>query len=79
MMTPGSEEGAPTNPRLGEKLSFMEGEFYIEGVRHSWSMMSPMETELTVTRGYQYDRMGSMISRISEIGKKIQGVENAGA
>jgi len=76
MMTPGNERYAPANPRVGEKLSFMQGEFYIEGVSHSWRMMAPMETELTVTRGYQYDRSGNMTGRIDTLGKKIRSAES---
>lgn len=55
------------SPRIGERLSLFEGEFYIEKSEHSWEMEGPMETNLGLTRGYVYYADGSFRTPI-EIG-----------
>lgn len=62
------------SPRIGERLSFLEGEFYIEKSEHSWEMEGPMETKLGLTRGYVYYADGSFREPI-EIGR-LKGSAN---
>lgn len=62
------------DPRIGEKAQFLEGEFYIEGTSHSWSMGGAMNTTLKVTRGYGYNMNGSPNKFIDAIGQKIRSI-----
>ena len=60
------------DPKIGEKASFLGGEFYIEESTHSWNMSGPMLTNLKLTRGFQYNIDGSQKGPIDTIGKKIK-------
>jgi len=58
------------DPRVGEKLAFLEGEFYIEAIDHSWSYGDSMVTKLSVSRGYVYSlRTGSLEHAIPNPGR----------
>jgi len=48
---------AENDPKIGQKLSVygIEGYFYVEGIAHTWSYQGPLKTDLTVTRGYDYN------------------------
>ncbi len=45
------------DPRIGDKVRVygIEGSFYVEGIAHTWQYMGPLTTDLTVTRGYDYN------------------------
>lgn len=64
-------------PRIGEKLGFLGGEFYIEGVRRSWQYMEAHVTTLSISRGYIYSSSGTQQNPITEIGQKIGVLEKA--
>jgi hypothetical protein len=61
-------------PRIGERLSFLGGEWYIERAEHTWSMGKFPKTLLSVTRGYVYDN-GNLSGPITGLGKKVQQAE----
>ena len=61
-------------PRIGERLSFLGGEWYIERAEHTWSMGKFPKTLLSVTRGYVYDN-GNLSGPITGLGKKAQQAE----
>jgi hypothetical protein len=61
-------------PRIGERLSFLGGEFYIERTEHTWAMGKSPRTMLSVTRGYVYNN-GSMSGPITGLGNKVQKAE----
>ena len=48
------------NPRIGEKIGLLDGEFYVESSEHSWSYRSPMITKLSISRGYKYNPDGTL-------------------
>ena len=62
------------NPRIGERLSFMEGEFYIEQSEHSWSYGGPMETRLSISRGYRYSSSGAYSENFTDIGRRFRKI-----
>lgn len=55
MMVPSESD---LDPRIGQKIRVygIEGAFYVEGVAHTWNYQGPLKTDLTVTRGYNYER-----------------------
>lgn len=62
------------NPRIGERATFVGGQFYIETSSHSWSMSGPMVTNLKITRGFQYKVDGTPKAPIANIGQKIKAI-----
>jgi len=62
-------------PRIGEKIGFLGGEFYIEAVRSSWEYGGVMTKSLSLSRGYMYDSSGNQVSPIEQIGPKIGVLE----
>jgi len=48
------------NPRIGEKIKLLDGEFYVEEAEHSWGYKGPMITKLSLSRGYKYNPDGTM-------------------
>lgn len=59
-------------PRVGERIKFLDGEFYIESDDHSWSYGGPMISNLRVSRGYKYDRSGNFIAPMEEVGQRLK-------
>jgi len=57
-------------PRIGGRLKFLEGEFYIEKSEHSWSYGGTMTTRLGLSRGYVYNSVGAMVEPIPNPGRK---------
>jgi hypothetical protein len=47
-----------TNPRIGCRLKFLEGEFYINKTEHSWSYGGVPTIKLSISRGFVYDDNG---------------------
>jgi len=66
--------GEIRNPRIGEKIGFLDGEFYVEESEHSWNYGGPMITRLSVTRGYKYSATGEMIGPIDNLGRKLASI-----
>jgi hypothetical protein len=64
-------------PRIGEKVRYLGGEFYVEETSRSWQYGGPMTTSLSVTRGYRYDENGNYIGPITNIGRFLKQ-QNAG-
>ena len=54
------------DPKIGEKLSVygIEGHFYVEGIAHTWQYGGPLQSSLSVTRGYNGDRRIEMHDKI---------------
>jgi len=46
------------DPCIGDKIEIygIEGQFYVEGISHSWSYQGPMKSDLSITRGIGKDR-----------------------
>jgi len=59
------------NPRVGEKIGLLKGEFYIEEADHSWSYKGPMITKLSLSRGYKYNPDGTMDNPIYGAEKRM--------
>jgi hypothetical protein len=57
------------DPKIGERISFLDGEFYVESVDHSWSYMGAMTTRIGVSRGYRYDSSGNMIGKLENVAR----------
>lgn len=64
-----------TYVRVGERLRYLNGEFYVEGTSRSWTYGGPMITNLTVTRGYKYDDSGEYIGPIRNLGTSLKRSE----
>ena len=62
------------NPRVGERMSFLEGEFYIEESEHSWSYGNPMETRLSLSRGFVYGGDGLPVRAINNMGRLLSNI-----
>jgi hypothetical protein len=62
-------------PRIGERLAFLGGEFYIEQTSRSWSAMGKMTTRLDISRGYHYNSAGWQMGRMENAGQKIKALE----
>jgi hypothetical protein len=60
-----------TNPRVGHRLKFMGGEFYINRAVHTWNFGGTPTIKLTVSRGMIYDDGGKIIPGDSGIIKNI--------
>ncbi len=74
IMTPDNKEYMRRNPRIGEKIKFLEGEFYLESSDHSWEYGGPMTTKLAITRGYKYDASGNMEGRLDQVSRKLEAM-----
>jgi len=68
-----------TNPRVGCRVKFLGGEFYINKADHSWVYGGTPTIKLTVSRGMLYDESGKMrdgangiITGIAEKYKEIE-------
>lgn len=66
--------GELNNPRIGERIKFVDAEFYVEESEHTWSYGGPMITSLSVSRGYLYDPSGSMVGRVNNLGSKAKSI-----
>lgn len=60
-------------PETGEKISFMGGEFYVEGTEHKWSNGGNTEITLIVSRGGVYSENG--FEKFNEIAQKYRIIE----
>ncbi len=65
----------PNYPRIGERLGFLGGEFYIETAQHSWQYMGEMVTTLGLSRGFLYTKQGEQKGPIDKIGQKVGVLE----
>jgi hypothetical protein len=69
------------NPRIGEKIAFLGGEFYVKGAAHSWSYGGNPAIELSVLRGAVY-KNGEMAEGeggiIKRSGGEMRELENDG-
>lgn len=54
------------DPRIGEKIGVygIEGDFYVEGIVHTWQYQGPLKSTLTVTRGYNRNSRIKLEDRI---------------
>lgn len=54
------------DPRIGDKVRVygIDGEFYVEGIAHTWSYLGALKSDLTVTRGYNKQRSIELKDRI---------------
>ncbi len=62
-------------PRIGEKLSFLGGEWYIERTLRSWVYGKSPRVTMDITRGYVYQN-GAMQSPIPNVGKRLLELED---
>ncbi len=74
IMTSDNKNFMKRNPRIGEKIKFLEGEFYLESSDHSWEYGGPMVTKLTITRGYKYDASGNMEGPLDQVSRKLEAI-----
>jgi len=65
-------------PRIGERLGFLGGEFYIEQTKSSWTYGGPMLRTLAISRGYVYTATGKQQERIQRVGPKVGVLEEEG-
>ena len=62
-------------PKIGERLGFLGGEFYIEATKSSWQYGGPMIRTMSVSRGYMYTAAGGQREPIQQVGPKIGVLE----
>jgi hypothetical protein len=60
---------------IGERIEYLGGEFYVEAYKRSASYPDTMKTDLTITRGFVYDKGGNQYGKIPQLGKKIYQAE----
>jgi len=66
-------------PRIGEKVSFIGCEFYVEATRRTWTYGESPKVVLSVTRGYVYNSDGSRQGQVSGLGKRLMEAEGVGS
>ena len=69
-----------TNPRVGCRVKFIGGEFYINKTEHTWTYGSTPTIKLSVSRGMVYDENGIMRTGrygvISDVGRRYKELEH---
>lgn len=60
----------------GEVIGFLGGEFYVEGISHSWTYGASGEISLSVSRGGKYSNTGSF-SILTDFTKNIKLLESS--
>lgn len=58
-------------PAIGERVLFLGGEFYVNGIQHSWRYGNPVKITLNCERGGEYDRLGNF-SPLKKVTKKLR-------
>jgi hypothetical protein len=58
LITNFNEKPGEENPKAGEKIQLLDGEFYVVHESHSWSYGGAPKLSLTVTRGCVYNQEG---------------------
>lgn len=60
IMVPDENQAGFADPRIGDKISVegIRGAFYVEGIAHIWQYNGALKTNLTVTRGFNYQSGG---------------------
>jgi hypothetical protein len=68
-----------TNPRVGSRVKFLGGEFYVNKAEHTWTYGSVPTIKLAVSRGMVYDENGIMRSGtagiIKDVGRQYRELE----
>lgn len=49
-------------PKVGERVKFINYEFYVTDKSHSWNFMGPINVTLSVSRGAYYDKNGNRVT-----------------
>jgi hypothetical protein len=65
------------NPRAGERLGFIGGQFYIKSTDHSWAYGGTPTIVCTVNRGAKYSKSGAFVGEIENAGKTLVELEGA--
>ncbi|MGN0757045.1 hypothetical protein, partial [Treponema sp.] len=60
-------DNATNKIQPGEVVQFLEGEFYVEGVTHSWNYGQGGEVNLSVSRGGKYLDSGKFKGKIENL------------
>ena len=58
--------------RIGEKLRFLGGEFYIEGTTRTWEYGGHMYTNIQVTRGGRYSETGEYLGPLENVDQRVR-------
>ncbi len=71
----------PDGPKIGERLELYDNaQFYIEESETQWTYGGPLQSTLTLTRGYRYDGSGNATTVLEKQGYLLSGTEdNAGS
>jgi hypothetical protein len=71
-----------TNPRIGFRARFMDGEFYITRTEHSWNYGGTPTIKLILSRGIRYDKDGKIVDGpegiIQNVGRRFRELEGSG-
>jgi hypothetical protein len=59
------------NPRAGERIGFLGGEFYVRGVQHAWAYGGTPTITCTLNRGAKYSESGEYIGELENVGKTL--------
>jgi hypothetical protein len=59
-------------PRIGEKMKFLDGQFYVEATTRSWSYGGKMQATIEVTRGAIYDGNGRFQKPMEGVSKRVR-------
>jgi hypothetical protein len=67
------------NPRIGERLLFLDGKFYIRKSEHAWVYGGNPTNTLTVSRGMKYNDNGEMAAApngvLEHMGDEMREIE----
>jgi len=66
--------GNLSQPRVGEKIEILDGEFYVEAVERMWSYNRPMISRLNISRGFSYSPSGEMTGEIEDLGSRLKTI-----
>lgn len=58
-------------PTIGQRLKFLDGEFYVVGESHQWSYGQSIKVTYNCIRGGKYDADGNYTGPITNIGRKL--------
>jgi hypothetical protein len=64
------------NPRVGCRLRFLGGQFYIDKTDHSWNQGGTPLIKLSVSRGMVYGENGEMLKPLKNVGEKYSELDD---
>jgi hypothetical protein len=75
LITNFNEKPGEGNPKTGEKIQLLDGEFYVVHESHSWSYGGAPKLSLTVNRGCIYNQEGAYSKAMENAGIRLSELE----